>query len=93
MNHGVKVLRFSHDYLVNTGTVDVFPCERVRLSWRGSAPVAREALSGFGVAESASSRLTLTPGSRGTRLAPGERLKIAALKFPRRTDVTGEVLR
>jgi len=78
-------------YLVNAGTVDLPAGVRIRLSWKNASLESDDALSGYIITETKSSSVTLesTDDAHLVRVAPGERLKVAELRFSRRTTVTG----
>ena len=77
--------------LVNDGTVDLPSRVRIGLLWTRGTLESVEPVSGFGVTSRSTRGITLTSSSDGNyvRVAPGERLKAATLRFTRRTTVTG----
>ena len=78
-------------YLVNSGTVDLPADIRIGLTWQGGTRESGDALSGYTIVETKPTALTLesTDDAHLVRVAPGERLKVAELRFNRKTNVTG----
>ncbi len=79
--------------LVNAGETDLTPKLSIRLEWQTGALIAADALRGFSMTEieRLSRRLRSNGEREWVRMAPGERWKIAWLRFDRKTEVKAHV--
>ena len=76
--------------LVNTGEADLSYPERIRVDWPGDAPFVRDGLAGFTWADSRT--LVAAEATRPwDRLAPGQRITIAWMRFAHDTEVNAHV--